>query len=237
MARAGVAIKGTREGLVITLGEGEMPALIAELRQRLASTASFFAGGQVALHVGSRVMDRNTLEEIGHLLAEHGITLRAVIGAAVETRQAARELGLEVEKPSPPPPRPVSEPQHPDIEVWEPKREEVLPGGIVVRRTLRSGQMIRYPGSVVVIGDVNPGAEIIAGGDVVVWGRLRGVVHAGAMGDDGAVVCALDLAPTQLRIGNYIARSPDEKRRRRPVPEMARVREGMIVAEAWMKKR
>ena len=82
------------------------------------------------------------------------------------------------------------------------------------------------------LGDVNPGAEIVAGGDIIVWGKLRGTVHAGAMGNDSAIVCALNLAPTQLRIAQYIARSP-EGRRRKPTPEVARVRNGQIVAESW----
>ena len=97
---------------------------------------------------------------------------------------------------------------------------------------MRSGQQLRHPGSITVIGDVNPGAEVVAGGDVVVWGKLRGTVHAGAMGNETAVVCALDLMPTQLRIAQYIARSP-ESRRRKPTPEVARVRDGKIVAESW----
>ncbi|MGQ0600150.1 MAG: septum site-determining protein MinC, partial [Anaerolineales bacterium] len=89
-------------------------------------------------------------------------------------------------------------------------------------------------GNVVVLGDVNPGAEIVASGDVIVWGRLRGVVHAGAEGDAGAVVCALDLAPTQLRIAGYIAVSPPQKGQ--PHPEMARVKDGQIMAERWKAK-
>ena len=107
--------------------------------------------------------------------------------------------------------------------------------GLVVHRTLRSGQTLRHPGSIAVIGDVNPGAEIVAGGDIVVWGRLRGVVHAGAMGDEKAVVCALDLSPTQVRIANYLSRSPDDKRKR-AIPEVAHVRDGKIVAESWEAK-
>jgi septum site-determining protein MinC len=83
----------------------------------------------------------------------------------------------------------------------------------------------------VVIGDVNAGAEIIATGNVVVWGRIRGNVQAGVNGDTAAVVCALDLAPTQLRIADAIATSP--KRRGKPEPEVALVRDGKIVAERW----
>jgi septum site-determining protein MinC len=100
---------------------------------------------------------------------------------------------------------------------------------------LRSGFSLQHPGHVVVIGDVNPGAEVIAGGDILVWGRLRGVVHAGAEGDEGAIVCALDLSPTQLRIAGQIAITP--KRRGKPHPEVARLHEGQVVAEPWDPKR
>ncbi len=102
---------------------------------------------------------------------------------------------------------------------------------MLVHRTLRSGFKISYAGHVVVVGDVNPGAEIIAGGNVVVWGRLKGVVHAGAQGDEEAVVCALELVPTQLRIADKIAIQP--KRPSKPQPEMARIHDGQVVAEHW----
>ncbi|MDQ2680595.1 MAG: hypothetical protein M3Y21_06195 [Candidatus Eremiobacteraeota bacterium] len=79
--------------------------------------------------------------------------------------------------------------------------------------TLRGGQSLHNVGHIVLIGDLNPGAELIAGGDIVVFGSLRGVAHAGAQGDAGARVYALDLAPTQLRIGSLIAVDSGERKR------------------------
>ena len=105
--------------------------------------------------------------------------------------------------------------------------------GLLVRGALRSGRVVSCQGHVTVIGDVNPGAEIIAGGDIVVWGKLRGLVHAGAYGDQHAVVCALELTPTQLRIAEHISVSPAGPRDAEPVPEVAGVKEGQIVAESW----
>jgi septum site-determining protein MinC len=131
-----------------------------------------------------------------------------------------------------------------DLGPVRPREPEPAPKGgeeplamdnLVVRRTLRSGQSLRHPGHIVVIGDVNPGAEVVAGGDILVWGRVRGVVHAGALGSEDAVICALDLAPTQLRIAGHIARSPEDKRRK-PVPEMASVRDGQIIAVPWQER-
>lgn len=75
--------------------------------------------------------------------------------------------------------------------------------------TLRGGQALHHDGNVVVVGDVNPGAELVATGDVLVFGRLAGVAHAGAQGDENARVYALDLDATQLRIATFIAADGD----------------------------
>ena len=83
----------------------------------------------------------------------------------------------------------------------------------------------------VVMGDVNSGAEIVAGGSIIIWGRLRGLVHAGAGGDEKAVVCALEFAPTQLRIAGEIAISP--KRHGKLQPEVAHLQDGNLTAEPW----
>ncbi len=95
------------------------------------------------------------------------------------------------------------------------------PSTLYHRGTLRGGQTLQQLGNVVVVGDVNPGAELIASGDIVVFGALRGTAHAGAQGDASARVFALDLAPTQLRIATYIA--ADDGKRRTVRPEVAYV--------------
>ena len=225
-----VRIRGTSEGLVITLGAGDLGALLRELDERLGSTASFFRGGRVALHVGPRELTTEDLEALGQTILRNGVSLWAVIGDSAATQAAAEALGLETTFA----PRPTLLPGETQDERQLEEVEDVGLG-ILVRRTLRSGQVVQHPGHVVVIGDVNPGAEIIASGDVVVWGKLRGIVHAGATGDDEAVVCALSLAPLQLRIGNHIARAPEEREGLLERPEMASVQDGEIVAEPWEK--
>ncbi len=108
--------------------------------------------------------------------------------------------------------------------------------------SLRSGQSLRYAGSVVILGDANPGSEIIAEGNVIVLGTLKGMVHAGSGGDTSRYVAALTLQPIQLRIGDIITYIPndksDEKRSRRaifkkerkkkPTPSCAYINEGQI---------
>lgn len=104
---------------------------------------------------------------------------------------------------------------------------------ILVQRTLRSGQSVRYSGNVVILGDVNPGAEVTATGNIIVMGALRGVVHAGASGDETAVVMAFRLNPTQLRIANHITRPPDNEKVDMDLPEIARIKEGVVTIEAF----
>jgi len=102
---------------------------------------------------------------------------------------------------------------------------------IVIKRTLRSGQSISYNGDVVIVGDVNAGAEVIAEGDIIIIGTLRGVVHAGAMGNREAIIYALEFSPTQVRIADIIARAP-EKVKSNLAPEIARIKDNNIVIEA-----
>ncbi len=105
---------------------------------------------------------------------------------------------------------------------------------LLIRKTLRSGQHVRFYGNVVVLGDVNPGAEIKAGGDIVVMGWLRGLAHAGAEGNQEAVVAAFRLSPTQIRIAHFIGRAPDKESDVLPqVPEIAEVRDGQLIIDQW----
>jgi septum site-determining protein MinC len=223
MSNERITIKGTSDGLIVTIGAGAWPGLVDELNRHLGQKASFFKGGRVALRLGPRQLTRLQLESVGRVLNRHNVSLWAVESDSPGTRQAATQLGLETD---------LSPSQAPVVPVRSLPEEN----SIVVQRTLRSGQIIHHPGHVVVIGDVNPGAEIRAGGSVVVWGRLRGTVHAG-VGDDGlgeeAVVCALQLSPTQLRIGDHITRSPADETDQEIVPEMASIQDGQIVAEPW----
>jgi septum site-determining protein MinC len=123
----------------------------------------------------------------------------------------------------------------------------------LVDHVVRSGQILSHSGHVVVLGDVNPGASVIAGGDIIVWGRLSGMAHAGSMGDQTAVVCALEMVPAQLRIGELIARPedvedaspprPHSRSSRRSTamdavphqsgPEIAHIQENKIVVDPW----
>lgn len=222
---AAIAVKGTREGLLIYLGDGDLDQLLVELTQLVENRNTFFRGGKVALHVGERALKVQDVARLRQGLADQGVDVWAIVATDPDTCAVIEELGLQTVLPS-------QLPSPPEEEAPEP--EFIAGTGLLVQRTLRSGQTITHPGHVVIIGDVNPGAEVVAGGDVVVWGHLRGTVHAGAGGDHECCVCALDLSPLQLRIGAHIARPPDNKRwRKQNQPERAFVSDGRIVAEMW----
>ena len=221
---SGLAVKGVGDGLLIHVPEGAWDEVLASLVQTVDEGGEFFRGARLALQLDERELGAADLGHLRDVLAGREVNLWALLATSPSTRSAAADLGLALE---------LVRPSAAAREADEPIDTE-LPGehAALVHRTLRSGNHIHYAGHVVVVGDVNPGAEIIAGGDVIVWGRLRGVVHAGAGGNEQAVVCALDLAPTQLRIAGQIAVSPE--RRGAAQPEMERVKDGQLIAEKWI---
>jgi septum site-determining protein MinC len=222
-----VSFKGTREGLAVTFGDGVWDDVLNELATQLErpGAQSFFQGARVFLETGERALDVTQIEELIALLAQHQMTLTSISGES-HTQEAFNQVRAAL----PAPPEALAEPQEP---ISSPNADMHESHALLVQRTVRSGQNVKYAGTIVVIGDVNPGAQVVAEGDVIVWGKLRGVVHAGASGDDNAMVGALILSPTQLRIGRQIARAPDD-RHARQFPEVARVREGHIIVEPWM---
>lgn len=228
-----IMVKGEQDSLVITLQEeGTNKEVITQLRTHLEETGTFFQNAQVILDVGERLLNEDDLHALRDLLDSWSIKWDTMRASNPMTRTAALNFGLLLPF--------VAETKQPNqsTEILIPEESQ---SALMIRRTLRSGQIVRYPESVVVLGDVNPGAEIIAGGDVIVLGALRGLVHAGATGDDNATVCALTLSATQLRIGNHIAMAPEEKGknlfrfrlRTERGPERARVQDGTIVVETW----
>ncbi|MEM7112210.1 MAG: septum site-determining protein MinC [Chloroflexota bacterium] len=225
-----IRIKGVRDGLLLTVGDGPFSGVQEALVAELAQKGSFFAGSNVVLSLGKRPLTRDDLSEFLKAFDQHELTLRTVLTDDFQTRRVAREMGFGIRLAGSQTdldgnPTPMSAVN------GQSARQNSSEGALFLNETIRSGRSIYYDGHVVIMGDVNAGAEIIAGGNVIVWGRLRGLVHAGSLGDETAVICALDLKPTQLRIANQIAVPPQDEDA--SIPEQAAIREGQIVAEAW----
>jgi len=216
-----IEIKGIHDGLLISLSEGEWPEIQQALFTQIEEQQDFFDGANLSLDVAELSLKAAELGRLRDRISEKGLTLRAVISLSDRTKQNAETLGLDTHLP-----RPQAERSGQAYNTSVDGDEAIL-----VQRTVRSGNSISYSGHVVIIGDVNPGAEITAGGNIIVWGRLRGTVHAGASGDENAMVCALELTPTQLRISEEVSITPPQKGT--PRPEVARLRKGKVTAEGW----
>jgi len=222
-----VAIKGVKDGLLVSVIEGEEWSLvISDLAGRIDTQSAFFAGARITLDLGTRPVRKDELGSIKAMLERRGLMLYAVTSASQTSVDAATALDLRAQLTGGAPTHAAAGglPTFP--------AEEDGTYGLLIRRTLRSGRTVKTEGHVVVLGDVNPGANIVAGGDVIIWGRLRGNVHAGAYGDETAVVCALEMTPTQLRIAGYISVSPVDQKHK-PTPERAAIHEERIVVEYW----
>lgn len=250
-----VIIKGVRGGLLLLLDDAiAWPDLLAELEQRVQANAPFFSGAKITANLGKRSLDQDELATLRDALIGHQMTLETIVSADEDTRHAATLLNLKSRAPS------FAggvtgklagrRKDEPNDEATTGPTEEIVStegGALFVRRTIRSGQRLRHNGDICIVGDVNAGAEIVADGDVVVWGSLRGSVHAGASGNDKAIVCALILAPIIVRIAEAAGRSPSPEPHRnrvrilgwgrpqaeRATPEVARMVDGNIVVERW----
>lgn len=218
--RQDVVIRGTtKTGLIVLLpDEMDFGEICQKLWNRLSQAGHFFKGSEVTVHVPRSALSETDQELIASILGQFDMSLKQVVVA----------------------PDPVSQVQA-AVKAAERSRRSSVPAAsllresetaLVVTRTLRSGQSIRHQGDVIVLGDVNPGSEIIATGHIVVMGALRGVAHAGAGGNTAAFVAATKLRPMQLRIAQHIGLAPDNPDEGQPVPEVARVHNGIIVVEA-----
>ncbi len=216
-----IRIKGIRDGLLISLPPGEWEQQSSALLTQIDDQQAFFRGARLALDVGPQVIRVNEMVELRDRLSERSVSLWAVLSESPMTEKTAQLLGLATR---------VSKPRPEDLPSLDARN---IPEGtaLFVQRTVRSGTRIEYPGSVVVLGDVNPGAEIIAEGSIIVWGHLRGAVHAGAAGNKDASVCALGLAPMRLEIADQSLEWSEFEDSDKP--ETAVVREEGIVIEAW----
>jgi septum site-determining protein MinC len=205
-----VIFKGTKEGLWLILDEQvDYGILRNRLREKLQETADFFLGAKVRVNHGKRKLQISQYHEISDVLQkEFGMVL--LQWDAKDKSETAKKQSVAVS------PVPV-----------EKQGVETL----VVYKTVRSGQRINHEGSVLVLGDVNPGGSIVAGGDITILGVCRGAAHAGASGNIRAAVAAYRLQPTQLRISNIIACAPDGANAPE-FPEVACIKDGEVTIEA-----
>jgi septum site-determining protein MinC len=215
-----VKLKGNRGGLQLVFApNADFESIRDDIQRKLEEGSRFFRRG-TEIQIAPGVLSEANEAVLRKLFHRHGVLFR-------------------VEEPVEPPPRPKTE-QKPAAPP-KPKPEPIVeppkaipsmdePQMLVVNRTIRSGQEIKTPGSVMICGNVNPGAQIIAGGSIDIRGACKGLVHAGAYGDTSAFIVADQLMPTQIRIADRIAQPP-ENMKKPQAAERASIKDGKIVIE------
>jgi len=252
-----ITARGTEDGLVLRIdGRAEWEEILLELRGFLSERKSFLEGGTVSLEWLDRLPTKLQSSELETLLGqEYGVRVQqgkkkapqprseAVDKAGalrvLEARKArtdvAERLGLG--KGSGDGKDSASEFETSQLDrIAEMLGEQTFydddANAKIYFGTLRSGQRVETPFSLIVIGDVNPGADLIAGGDIIVLGSLRGTAHASAYDEDclDRIIIALQMQPMQLRIGSVISRGNGESGGE---AEIARIEERRIVVDSY----
>ncbi len=204
------ALKNVYEEMYINLQKPDtFMEIKRELEKKLCSIDNYLLGTRVNIDVGNKHLSNKQIREIEDILLDHGLHLKDL--------KSNESLGL---------PNACEDDKSFDFEELPDYAETKL-----ICKHLRSGQKLITGGNVVILGDINPGAEVIAGGNILVMGNLKGMAHAGAYGDENAVVAAFRLNPTQLRIANHITRPPDGEVIQVNNPELARIKAGKVIIE------
>ncbi len=200
------------------------PDNLDEIKKQIASVIPASAHLLKNTVVTLKLNDSNKrfANDIVQFLKEHGVTINAIV---VNNR---KDLKTDV---------PVIETAH--INLLADKNEKEV---ATYRGNLRSGQLIRVNGDLVIVGNVNANAYVYATGNIFVLGALHGIPHAGYGGDLSAIIFAFNLNPPQIRIGDLITRAPEDQLKgvsKSPVAEVAYVQDGNIIIspyDEWLKQ-
>ncbi len=217
-----IIVKGTNEGLMMILPEGDWEEVRSAIVERINSQSAFFKGADAFIDVASRNMRATEVADLRDLLGSFEMRMKGLLSFSEITQKNARALGLDTSLP-----------------LKRGKRERKLvilspneDSAFLIQKNIRSGIRIEKDESIVIIGDVNPGAEIISGGSVFVWGKIKGKITAGANGNEQAIVGALSIEDSQISIGG-IMRIFSKKIRNSnfTAPLILKIQDGDIVAE------
>jgi len=235
-----VSIKGVRNKLLIQVSEDVKPEHVAKIIDRRLSEENkdVWKNSSLILNTGNMYLSQQELREIRKMFEDkYRMYFSELQSLSEDTCITGRKMGWVVSSglsKSPEKPRATPKemaPQNTERGIFETE---------YIRSTVRSGRRIESAGHVFVLGDVNRGAEVYAGGDIIIFGILRGAVFAGSIGNnDKAVIASLRMEPVQIGIGQYLSRSPDiteiasEGIQSAAYPEIARVENGQIIIESY----
>lgn len=220
----------------------DFTTLLDEIATVLSKHQNFFKDASLGINLGDRALTESECSEMVSLIKNSfNIRINGAYSTNEETRKYFSELGISLFKEAP----------GSKIKRVEPKPRENLPrlgkgsysehiratmlNAKLLYVTVRAGQVVESKGSLIIVGDVNPGGEISAKGDIIVLGSLRGMAHAGVPDNNDAKIIALHLSPTLLKIGTYVASAPHDAEYKKVLnPEIALVEDNHIVTEELM---
>ncbi|MBW1974745.1 MAG: septum site-determining protein MinC [Deltaproteobacteria bacterium] len=210
---APVQIRAQRDGQFLFLIDSSMPfqMILRYLEKKHKSSKGFFVSAKIILDLGNRPFRFEEVKALRDMLRHNW-------GASVVELRLGQHLDSFFDWAS----------KQIDIPIRQIPVGENLMEPVVVRQTCRSGVRVEAPMDCIILGDVNPGAEVIAGRDIIVFGVLRGIAHAGAMGNRDAKIWALSIEPNQIRIADLVAVPPQEDRHKPKKYEVAQIKEGRI---------
>lgn len=184
-----VVIKGNRYGISVFLDpQTDFDTIQKEVAVKFRESAQFFKNAKVALSLEGKRLTAEQQRKILDVISDNSqVEILCIMSQDEEEERRYREA---IEKKV---------------------QNEKANVGRFYKGTLRSGQVLESEGSVVILGDVNPGAKVIAVGNVIVLGSLKGTACAGITGNERSFIAALEMEPTQLRIGNVLGRGGDTK--------------------------
>lgn len=208
----GILIKGNKDGINTTINMNKFACfedMLQVLIKKLSKGKHFYKGTTLILAIDLKAINKKEVEALKETLLTE-IQLKDIV---------LEDIDKEVEKGI--------------------QKETKVFSGVnegktkFIRKTVRGGQAIRYQGNIVIIGDINSGAEVYASGNVIVLGRIKGKVSAGTNGNSKAVIAAFLLQPEILTIANVIAMSPDDVEKP-SYPELAKIKDGAIIVEPYL---
>jgi len=220
-AKQAITIKSQGDNINILLdASADFETVTNMLRKKISDAKEFFEGATTNVTFKGRQLSASEEKKLLDIITTE-TTMRVTLIDEESTLPPLRIIKKPPEKFTP---DPAPLPKAPSNINYITDNTAYYQGG------LRSGQSIKYSGSVVILGDVNPGSEVVADGNVIVLGGLRGMAHAGAGGDTSCFVSALVLQPTQLRIAHLITYvpAPVKGKKEPPKASIAYVKDGQV---------
>jgi septum site-determining protein MinC len=213
-------VKGVDDKLLITILSDSWAEGLQALKEYVQANQKFLEKAKVIVDLKELELKSASLFDLRNHLNENQITLYSVYSENIETNKAAGLLGIHnrtCEKTKP---------------ISKGTGKKNYESAVIVHKTVRSGTLISEEEDVVVIGDVNPGGVVKTIGNVIIWGKLAGEVHAGIRGNKSAIICALDMNPSIMTIADC---SYEANKRKSKGAEIAFIENKSVKIEDWKK--